>query len=502
MEGNHFLIAYYYPISSIFIYDISKNSLNSKINLPDLALNDFDFINKDSIMLYGYSNNFENDSSIRCINIKGETKHVYPLYSSNIISSRNPAENLIPKKAEIQPTAHFVFDNKIFISLNYPYYGFKGYQTKYPLVGYYDLLKDSLILNNDIWYPEIDAKTYYSSYNFYKHSVSLTEKGTINISFSHSPTIIEWDFKKNKTKSHCVDSKFAFKIPFSDTIQVENSDYDNYNTENGLFIPELGYLMKDNVRVNYREMILPSNKYGEFVILRVFFDSQYNYMGEMIINSDYYLNKYKNIYYSCLIKKGRLHLRYLKPLYKSFDENTLKNQLDSLEKLEIEAKAKKKIELCEITGGKTNLFLYQKNDIIKYLQKSQQIQDTSFSIAILNKNGCGPCNEYLLQFIKNNQSVLFSITTKPMYLLYVSENDKIENIEAYLDGYMLFDKNHVRLDLTSMYKTFHPYVDLNPRLILVSQNNVVLDNIYMPREMEIFVNDLLNFYSFKIEKKN
>ncbi len=436
-----------------------------------------------------------------CINFQGETKHVYPLYASNIISSRNPAENLIPNKTEILPTAHFVFDNKIFISFSYPYYGFKGYQMKYPLVGYYDLLKDSLILNQNIWYPEIESNKYYSNYNFYKHSISLTEKGTINISFSHSPKIIEWDFKKNKITMHCVDTKFAFKIPFSETIQKESSEYSNYNIENGLFIPELDYLVKNNLRINYREIFLPSRKYGDNVILRVFFDSQYNYMGEMIINSDYYLNRYKNTYYSCVIKKGRLCLSFLEPTFKSFDENTLKRELDSLEKLEIEAKAKKKIELCEITGAKINLFLYQKNDILKYLQKSQQIQDTSFSIVILNKGGCGPCNDYVLQFIMHNQNVLFNDITKPMYMLYVDENGKIEDIEAYLNGYMLFDKNHVRMDVSSVFKSFHPYADLNPRLVLVSQNNVIFDNNYMPREMDQFVEDILKFYELKFEKK-
>lgn len=500
LEGKPFLLTYFYPKYSLYIYDLSNDSLIKQVNLNGIiSVNNVEFFNRDSIMVYGTSYNFENDSNIRCINLEGEIKHVYSLHQPNIISSKNLAENLIPNKSEMYPRAQFINDNKIFISFDYPYYGVKGYQKKYPLVGYYDLIKDSLVINYDIWYPEIPDNRYYKQSIYYRHSISLNNNGNIIISFSHTPIMYEWNYKSNIIYQHKVLSKFMTAIPYTDSLQKDESEYNNYDVAHGQYFPGVYYIMKNNTRVNFRDLMLPANKYGDNTILRVFFDSKYQYLGEMIMSSDYFINKYKDTYYSCLINNGRLDFKFIKPTFKSFDENRLKAKLDSIEKAEIEKKNKKNKELCLITGDKRTLYTYQQEDIVKYLQKTQQIEDTSFSVAILNKFGCGPCNDYVLQFLNTNQAVLFNIKSRPLYVLYVSEGSHILEIESYLNGYSLSDKKHVKLDNSELYKKFNPYTELNPRLVFVSHNKVVFDHIYMPNELENFVADLIKHYGLETE---
>ncbi len=499
MEGKPFLFAYFYPICSLYIYDLTEDSIYSKIKLGNslISINDVEFYNKDSIMIYGHSDNFENDSNIRCINIKGDIKHVYPLIHPSIISSKNPAKNLISSKSEIYPSARLLFDNKIFVTFDYSYYNIKGCQKKYPLVGYYDLLKDSLVINHDIWYPEINNNCFYKQSVYYQFFTNLNDEGNIVISFAYTPTLIEWDYKKNKIQEYRVDSKFMSSIPFSNS--ETNKDSDNINNfENGLYSPGISSVMNNQQKIYFRCVILPK-KYGKRKVLRVFFDSKYQYLGEMLIDDNIYYETYKGKYYSCDIENNKLNLKFIKPTFIPFEENKLKIKLDSIEKIEIARKNKKKNELCEIAGNNRDLFTYQKNDIIKYLFKTQQIQDTSFSVAIINKSGCGSCNEYVLQFLKYNQATLFNLKSRPMYLLYVSENGTIEDIENYLGNYILFDNKHVKKDISSLYMNFHPYPDKNPRLVLVSHNNVSSDKIYLPDNIEKLPDDLMKYYGFDSE---
>lgn len=496
MNGRYYLMAYFYPRHDLYIYDLSKNVLVNQLNLRNInSLNGVDFFSRDSIMLYGSSADFKCDSIIQCVNLEGRIKQVYPLFYPNVISSKNPADRLLANNEELYPRTHFIFDHKIFLSFDYPYYSFKGYQKKYPLVGYYDLLKGSLVVNHDIWYPELDSAKYFPQSFYYQHSISLKENGNIDISFSYTPVIFEWDFKHNKIKEHKVNSKFMPPIPFGERKQKDDPDFNNFNPINGLYLPGVSSVMKDKTKIYYREMMLPTAKYGDGKIIRVFFDSKYHYLGESLIDKNFYINNYKSVYYRCEINNGRLDLKFVKPVFKPFDENKLKLKLDSIEKTEIEKNKKKNKEMCGIADRKSTSFTYQKDDIVKYLQKTHQIQDTSFSVAIVNSKGCGPCNEYVLNFVRANQTVFFNIKTRPFYLLYVNEEASYTDMSAFLAGFSLTDKNHIKLDNSATYKDFSPSSLLNPRLVLVSQNNVILDNTYLPNELEKFVNDFLDYYN-------
>ncbi len=496
VDGSPMVFATYYSNPYIHLYNLDKDSLVHRIYQENLAVMDMEYFNNDSIMVYGYPLfNFDCDSVIRCIDINGVIKHIYPLHHPNLISSKNPPENLISEKSNMNPSQMLLSDNKIFVSFNYGNYGLKGYRKKYPIIGYYDLEKDSLITINDIWFPELKEGVYYKR-RFYRPIIALNSKGNILISFAYTPTFYEWNFRTNKLVTHIVTSKFLKPIPSSTVLYENEEEYGDNSYKEGSIGDVSGRRFLTNYLtpeyVNTRYYSLPLGEGRRFQTVYIYYDDNYNYCGESFIKRPSGKES-KRGYFSPEMSKGKLIINFLKPTFKPFDEISFMAQMDSVSKADLDKEKNKKKEICDITGGTKDVFLYQKNDIIKYLQKTQMIQDTSFSIVILNKAGCGPCNDHVLNFLMHFQSELFLIKTKPVYLLYANENGKIEDVEAYLGDYMLFDKGHVKMDVSSLYKSFHPFYVMNPRLVLVSNNQVIHDNIYLPNEIETLGDDLLKY---------
>jgi len=403
---------------------------------------------------------------------------------------------LLPNKTEIYPRPQFLYDNKIFMSFEYSYYGLKGYSRKHPIVGYYDIDKDTLITIDYIWYPDLKDGVYYKR-RFYRPNIALNKKGNILISFTYTPTFYEWNPKTNKLDTHVVTSKYVKPIPYSKELFVNEDEYDDDSFKEGL----IGAVLSRKFATNFtnpdyvytRSFLLPTFNVRDNKPLYVYYDENYNYCGEALMKCPAGKETKKG-YFSTSMSKGKLIVSFLSPVFKAFDEKAFVAKMDSVLAVDLIKEKNKNKEVCKIAGENKEVFNYQKNDIIKYLQKTHQINDTSFSIAIVNKGGCGSCNYHVLQFLKHSQAQLFAIKTKPMYLLYTDENGKIEDVEAYLDGYMFFDKKHVKIDLSPLYKSFHPYSSVNPRLVLVSNNEVILDKVYLPDEMSILVDDLLKYH--------
>lgn len=492
----------FYSNPYIHLYNLNKDSLKHRIYQNNIAILDMEYFNNDSIMVYGYPLfDFNCDSVIRCIDINGVIKHVYPLHHPNIITSKNPPDSLLPNKAEIYPKPQFIYDNKIFMSFEYGYYGLKGYSKKYPIIGYYDIEKDTLITIDNIWYPELKDGVYYKR-RFYRPTIALNKKGYILISFSYTPTFYEWDSKTNKLDTHVVASKYVTPIPFSTVLFNNEDEYDDNSFKEG----QVGSILPRKYSTNFtnpdyvyaRSFLLPTFNVRDNKPLYVYYDENYNYCGEALMKSPVG-KETKRGYFSSNMSKGKLIISFLSPVFKVFDEKAFVAKMDSVLAVDLVKEKNKKKEICEIAGGNKEFFNYQKNDIIKYLQKTHQILDTSFSVVILNKGGCGPCNDYVLQFLEYNKMVFFNISTKPFYLLYVNENGKIEDVEIYLDGYRLYEKNHVKMDVSHLYKSFHPSTVMNPRLVLVSNNQVIHDNVYLPNEMETLVDGLLKYYGLNEE---
>ncbi len=501
VDGKPMFFAYLYPQKSLFIYDLANDSLVREISSHNLEITKVEYFESDSIMIYGYPlYTPNNDSVIRCININGEIKHVYPVFHPNIVSSKKPPELLVDDKNEMYPDPKFIYDNKIFMTFNYPYYGLKGYSKKHPIIGYYDIAKDSLITIGDIWYPNLKEGVYYKR-RFYKPDIALKENGNILISFSYTPLFYEWNYKTNKWSTHFVASNFVPSIPNFTTLFKNEDEYNDQSYNEGYVygVNSLKYSTdKSQPNAVYsRSFLLPSLTIKGRKVVNVFYDENYRYCGEGL----QFMPKktYKRDYVNSYISKGKIVVRFVKPTFKPYNEIALIAKLDSVKKIDIENDKSKNNELCAIAGKNQSLFTYQKNDIISFLQKTQQIQDTSFAIAIINKSGCGPCNEYVLQFLKENQIVFFNIKTCPFYLLYVSEDGTMEDVETYLDWYRLFDKKHVKKEITSLYQNFNPHREKNPRLVIVSNNSVIFDEDYLPNNLEQFPSKIIDYYGLEAE---
>lgn len=52
IEGKPYLFVRTYPFNSLFVYNLTTDSLVKEINIPNLSLIDIDLINNDNILLY------------------------------------------------------------------------------------------------------------------------------------------------------------------------------------------------------------------------------------------------------------------------------------------------------------------------------------------------------------------------------------------------------------------------------------------------------------------
>jgi hypothetical protein len=83
--------------------------------------------------------------------------------------------------------------------------------------------------------------------------------------------------------------------------------------------------------------------------------------------------------------------------------------------------------------------------------------------------------------------------------MYVDENLDYKGSSEYLSLYEIFDKTHAKIDNSSIYLKFHPFMMINPRLLLVTQNKVVYDEVFMPDELEKMIDKLLDYYHLSKE---
>ena len=493
IDHKPYLYAYFFPLFSLYVYDIQKDTIAYKIPLK-FGLRDFNVFNKDSILLLNNSDN--NDSTLMVINSKGEIKKVFPLHYPNLISSQYPDSILIPQQNQIYVTSNMILaDNKIFLAFYYYYYGLKGYQKHYPIIGYYDLKKDTLIVNNDIWYPELKEGKYFKE-ELYSPGIILNNKGNIIISFQYTPTFYEWDFKRNILKTHCVASQFVDTIKYSKSLFANYDDYRleyNYTSFYCLF----DYSTDHNLY--HRGVVLEDKNKAKSLFLSIIIDSAYQYKGETFYEDNIHTGIiYKDLSYEVFIKNGRLKLIFFKNTYKPYNKNNIKKKIDDEYARQFEEKKK---EVCTIVENYNINYQYQPNDIIKYLRKKHNIKDSSFVVTILNNSGCPPCNDYVLTFIQMNQATLFTME-KPLYVMYANENSTALEIEGIFNEYNITDRSHTICENSKIFKNFNPHPYNNPRLVLVRNNKVIFDEIYFPDKLDELALKILEYYGLEPTNKS
>jgi len=472
----------YYCDSVITVYDIKNNKVAYTIPLPFINLREvynpifFKAFSLDSIFVMFDGNHVGYDSSMILINKKGEIKKVYNIDHYYIRTSKNPNPKTI-----LFPSiyAKDVYENNK-VCFSFSRHTINN-DTLLPVVGYYDIKNEKLVVCKNL---NLKKDNYYCTF---------IDSNIICISPSKSTNIYLWNISNNsivqkEIKSKLVDSLLLAKnIPF-------------YDKENESLI----YLEVNSVNSNYltRMVILPKNVFDKNIAIQVIFDKNFNYLGEILINdkNHNYLLKNpisKNItpwneyYFIVSESNDKLKLAKIKYILKNWNIVNTKKKLNTCLLNYINEKNKEAV--CFI-GNHKNLPPNDKNKFFDYTRNKLSIKDSTFSLIIIRTDGCYHCNEYLYDFIFKNKFI-FEMNYKAYVLLY----------DAYKNNHNLIVKNFKSLNCKNilfeniLYPQVHPFSNNNPRLVLVKNNKIVSDTIYMPDNLDLLIKRLLRFYNFETE---
>ena len=471
----------YYCDSVITVYDIKNNKVAYTIPLPfNNILQVFSPIffkaySLDSIFVIFDGNHIGYDSSMVLINRKGKIKKVFNVNNEYIrtTNNSNPKTILFPKIY-----AREVYENnKVCFSLRrYTTYN----DSLLPVVGYYDIKNEKMVVCKNL---NLKEDNYYCSF---------IDTNIICISPSKSSIVYIWNISNNKIFKKDFKSKLVDNSLLTKNIPFYNKEYES-----------LIYLeVNKHLRTNYlvRLIVLPKNVFEKYTLIQVIYDKNYNYIGEVLINDKNYncilensisknIKPWNEYYFIPSENNDKLKLVKIKYILKKWDIIEAKKKLNT--SLLNYIKQKNNEAVCFI-GNHKILPPNDKNKIFDYIRNKLSINDSTFSLITIRTDGCYHCNEYLYDFILKNKFI-FEMNYHAYVLLY----------DAYKDNNNLTIKNFKSLNCKNIlfenviYPQIHPFSENNPRLVLVKNNKIVSDTIYMPDNLDLLIERLLKFYNFE-----
>ncbi len=492
---DSFIVVYYYPIDTLFIYDNKDSELKYKVPLKDYhIIHAFNFISKDSIWVFGEIKKGYNDP-FEVIDVNGAIKKKIDIQNYLTDESFKDYTNIDGN--------NFIYDNKLFFTLYYYLEDGKNIKyKKHPIIGYYDILKDKVVLNDELYFPYIKDGIYYPTNDYYKRycpQFTINEKKhEIIISFSYTPTYYVWNLDSNKVNTYHSAKTLLVDtiIPFKRLIKRDDPEFYPYTKTLGMYFG-MHYLRGQDIYV--RSITLPEKDYGPNNYVYIFVNGENEFIGEVktteIIKNNYFsFQEWSNdsllLAYSSNGNKLTVYLGKL--VFKQMNQNEYVN------KFKISAnqiKEKEQNKVCRIIGNKQNI---EKKDVLLYLKEKHNINDSTFSAIIINKKGCYSCNDYILNnFLNINKQVFLSLEKDPLYLLYIDDDGNKSFIKNNILGDFINFEQRVKIDTTTLYEKFNPSNSFNPRLILVRQNKILSDSVYMPDNLLNLVEELIEFYNFK-----
>lgn len=503
-NGKTLLFVYFFPQNKIFVYDLDKKTLIHDIPIyRNLAgIDNFRYVNKDSIWVFGsHSSRYNYDSSLVVVNYNGLIKHIYPFYHNYFISLKtcpdlyNDSVEVLDENAldtvlfawNYLKSQNLVLDNKIFFSTKAGHIGSKSHLPHLPIIGYYDLNNKEVKLNNRLYYPFLDDGIFYptgSKYYYYPIYSSISHNNSILLSFCYTPWVIEWDYKHNSVDTHKISSQLIDTIyPYTKPI--------NFDTDTTSIYYNMYYV--NHLKMYLRFAMLSNNYENKRMV--IFSDTNFNYLGEAIIEIDempQYI--FDNNFISSNIVGDSLILKFFKYEFSPLKIMDIKKYLDSINVAIIEKREK---DVCAITGEKGDT-TYTTESLFRYLNYFD-VNDSSYALIILSKDACHSCNDYVANTISMNQHVFFNLTKKPFYLLYEDNNGTVNDVKNILKQYNFGKYRNIKIDTTDIYKYFNPFDIWNPRMILVENKKIISDTVYMPQNLENLVERLLSFYGLETE---
>lgn len=480
IDNGKEIIVNFYQKNSLYFYDLQKKSIIGKINFPfTFNLDNFEYINNDSILLFlSGVNYFYYDTAIVVINRLGDIKHAFALIHNQIISSF--AFNLKDLNDEKYFNALFplftsngLYKNKVFFVINVSHEKFIN-EPFIPILGYFNFENCKTIVDTSKTYPfKNKIKTFNFSQNVLKLNFTVENKNDMFINFNYSPVVYKVDLETNSIKPLYLNSKLI------DTTNVYNENY---------------YGKKITYFYSYVHFCEPFKKYIRFTAKMkdnvwyrsiVTYDTNFKYLGECFFSKPLSYRKGKAYYY--YIDNDSLIIEEYIPEEIPYKNAEFENELKSIMNKDVIYSN----EACYInsrtTGRKKNVYDFLKNRKISF--------DSTCSILILHENGCGPCNEYFINFIKNNLFLL-NMKDKPFKFVYIT-NDTNKTKKIFKQEKI----EPVILDKPQNYNSYHFFNIFNPRLVLIKNNKIISDTIYMPNQLEILIDRLLQFYGFEAEKQ-
>ncbi len=473
----------FYCDSVIRIYDIKNDKVAYKINLPYGNLRGIinpifiHVYNLDSILVVFDGNFIGYDTSIVMINKSGKIIKNYNVENKYFKTSKN-LEPDTPLYIYAYTSHIFYFDKICFSLRRYT----NNNETLLPVVGYYDLKKENVVVCEQL---KLKADVYYTTF---------IDSNLICISPKNSSKVYLWNIKTNfvyskEMKSKLIDSlKLAKNIPFFD------SEKELYK-----YLDVINFKEK---KIFVRTLALPNNVFGSNFAIQLLYDYKFNYLGEIILNrKNSYLSinnplisdERNKIKYYASLSEDETKIKLVKKEYIFKNWDILKAQKEINDSLLQYIKYKKEQFKCLINFKKTNK--YEKDKLFQYIKNKLQIKENTFAIVCIRLDGCFHCNEFIYDFFSKN--LMFLNQTNTYILLY---NPYSANNNLLYKNFESLKTNHL-IKENVVYPVIHPFSENNPRLILVKDNKIISDTIYMPDKQVVLIESLLKFQGFDLEIK-
>lgn len=450
----------------IAFYDVKNHKEYHSINLKkNRDISNFTFVNKDTIIVFYKPflfNGVYEPLYFEMFNYKGESKICdYSIDTTNFtkenIEERMPIP-IIPNDKII------VSDGKIYFQTQTDAINTIGFKNNdhinTPLFAYYDFKTKKIIFPKSIVFPNEVIGQYYNTY-FKKIHCCLSKNKTPIIRFFYSSTIYSCDKQCESIKRYNLKSKILDTIP---ALKSEKSSPKSLNAVYGDII----FDNENNLYYSfvYYNNIIYENNYSSLIIS----DTNFNYLGEILnppmgANLAFFKKKIILYYY----KNDSIHIIYNKI---KNTQKPIKPYLDSV----------KKILKGELHRTDIDNFLLHDNPVVSYLNKSTNKKSSDRVILILYANEvCPNCEKIILETINDNYK---SFINQNFYLIYSGTKNEIRNIRTFEN----ISKINLIIDSTNTLKKIalkeDKEISMEPRLIVVKNNKILLDYNYSWKEVK------------------
>lgn len=455
-------------------YDVAKQQeYHSVPLLKTRRILMFDYINKDSILVFYENQCLENSYSeegetildtenLQLLNYWGESKICTYNFDKNDFSDSLQQTDIIPFQLRYNTRIPSVKE-KYFFTTNYSERNILGASEEeshiYPVFCYYDLLSKKVKISKSVKFPYFGDSIFYDT-RLPKIRYCLSSNNLPLIRFFYSSDVFEWDYNKDIVKRHSIKSRIF------DTI---------YSLATAQTAPEALAAMYSDIYYDpyneryYSALMITDYFIGTIRVMAAAYDKDFNYLGE-ILESNYglanmpiftekyiidyfYSNDSIFLYYSTLNKTDKALQPYI---------DSVKNEINkSYSKGEYAYKR----------------FKGSKNPLISFLQstKVKKKNEKDYVLLTIYESGACPyCKDLVKQIISQNNDVFAGL---PFYLILSGSKDRV-----LAGSYETFEKLKFIQDTAGIAEQLAykegKYSMLNPRLTVVKDNKIVFDTIY------------------------